>query len=204
MWSFCRSVRLTFALFLVGLCGLACGGSNGPTNPPDPEPSITQGWSEFEQDRAAAAAGQFRAALRVAPGNAEARNGLAWSCLMLDSLATAAGHFRVAAAGALAEPAEASAGWALCLRDTHPTDWPQAIGLARTALTFSPQFTFRHKTSVDWRDLRLLLAEGAFVTGAYADCNREITALGGRPQDPQSPTFLEDLLEELRRLAATT
>lgn len=66
-----------------------------------------------------------------------------------------------------------------------------------------PAVTLLLAATLDWRDLRLILAQSHFALGEYTDANAQVTLLGGTAPDPNSPTFVEDLLAEIERLGRT-
>jgi len=99
--------------------------------------------------------------------------------------------------------ADPDAGSAIIRRDLEPVDYSAAISAAQAALGANATYVFAHDTALDWKDLRLILAQSYFTLGQYTNANSEVQALGGNTLDPQSPTFVADLLSEIQTLGDT-
>lgn len=168
---------------------------------PDPPDLVGEGWTAFEAGDLDTAALQFEAAIVREPSNAEAHNGLAWTCLRRGNLSDAIIGFDVALANGF-PGADAYAGKAILLRDLPPADYQGAIDAALAALGIEAAFVFAHDTRLDWKDLRLVMAQSHFALGEYDAANAEVGLLGGTMQDPASLTFVLDLLSELDRLGS--
>lgn len=186
MVPFCLLILLT-----------GCGEKNDTVEPPsDP---VAEGWAAFEAGDYATASARFQAAIGEDAGDVEAYNGLGWASAKLDSLVDATESFDQAIARGHAG-ADPHAGRALVLRDLEPVDYGQAIDAATMALGIDSQYRFSHDTSLDWRDLRLVIAHSRFQTGDYDLANTEVGQLGGTMPDSASPTYVADLLAEIERL----
>ena len=68
---------------------------------------------------------------------------------------------------------------------------------ADTALIKSGTYTFSHRTSFDYRDLRVIKAQCHFYLKEYTQAVAEIGALGGNTVDPNDP---EAVAAEIERL----
>lgn len=131
---------------------------------------------------------------------ADARRGLGWSLARGHLLDQAIAQFS-AAIGFSAEDAASFAGRAAAARDTAPPQFQYAMDSADSALALDPAFAFARDPGVDWRDLRLIIAQAAFGLGDYARAIAEVDSLpGGMPPDPGSPDLPAELLLELERL----
>jgi len=185
-------------VLILGLALAGCGGGNDPVSPPS---KVEQGWSAFQKGDFTAAQDFFESALTDDPTDPEAHNGLGWVQLKgLDDLAAAIQSFDSALANGFAE-ADPNVGKALALRDLEPVDYGAAIACAQTALTKEPNFVFDHHTSLDWHDVRLVLAGAFYATGDYTSAYAEVTALGGNTLDTAGPRFIQQLLVEIDRLS---
>jgi tetratricopeptide (TPR) repeat protein len=189
-----RLVPVVCAVMLV----VACGTSGGTDPIPEPD-LVDQGWAAFEAGDFTGASTRFAEAIADDPTNNAAHNGLGWTHMKLDDLQGAVGSFESALTGGF-PGAGPHAGKAIVLRDLEPVDYGAAIASVNAALGIDPNYVFAHDTALDWKDLRLILAQSHFALGEYAEANAQVGVLGGTVQDPASPRFVEDLLAEIERL----
>jgi len=199
-----RMVYVALGVSLVALPLLAgCGGKKNATPAPSADCSdiSTQGWSLFAGGHYIEALARFKSAEETGGGCPDAFDGHGWAQLKLDSLAQAVSDFGAAlAAGATG--ADAMAGLATARLDQSQAnpDYTGAALAADSALARSPHFVFSHDSQFDYHDLHLILAQCRYGLGDYAGANAEVDSLGGNEQDPDSPTFVQDLLAEIQRL----
>ena len=203
------AVTAVLAITLAGLAAGCGGGGAGTTQPPPVDP-IVAGWTAFESGDFAGARGHFAEAVAADPTSADAKDGLGWSLLFIapgatgadDSLLAAVSDFDGAISLAPSSP-DAYAGRAAAERglaavaSSHDS---LAIVSADAALGLSPAFQFAHRTSIDWKDLRLIIADAAFARGDYTRTNTEVVNLGGTAIDPGAPNFADDMLAQLETL----
>lgn len=193
-----RALALVSWMAALPLAGCGGGGGDGGT-PLTPEELIAAGWASFEGGDYAEARDFFQASVNGADG-AEARNGLGWSLARLDQLDTALAQFDASLAFSSADP-EPFAGRSAVARDVDPPQFAVSIASADSALARDPAFAFAHDSSVNWMDLRLIIAQSAYGLGDYARAVAEVDSLPeGIPPDPGSPNLAEELLTELERL----
>jgi tetratricopeptide (TPR) repeat protein len=157
-------------LFAVTACGES--GTGGPTA----AEKIAEGWTAFEAEDFATAYNSFVEAISLKPVNAEAHHGLGWARLMLGELSQAQSSFNSANNYGLSGP-DADAGLAFVYRDLP--DLNQAITKARAVLAASSSWSFSHRTSVDWHDLRLVIAQCSYRLGegTFDDAQAELDIL---------------------------
>ena len=86
------------------------------------------------------------------------------------------------------------------MREAEPAHFDSAIAFASEALDQESSFEFSHDSSFDWRDLHLIKAQSYYGLDEFLSAKGEVDALGGHSLDPESPTFVEDLAEEIERL----
>ena len=192
-------MRLTFLIIMmIVLCG--CGSDDGTSpRPPQPPTLVDQGWDAFETGDFAGAKADFEKAIANDAANSAAHNGLGWANMMLDDLSGAVTSFDAALTNGFTG-ADPHAGKAIVQRDLAPVDYNAAIVSANAALGIDTNYAFEHDTSLNWQDLRLILAQSHFALGQYTEANTQVGALGGNVQDGSSSTFVEDLLAEIERL----
>ncbi len=121
------------------------------------------GWTAWEAEDYATARTHFLTALSEESDYTEAHLGLGWSQAFLGSLPQAVTALTNALAGGLTT-ADPQAGLAIVLRDLPDLDG--AIAAADAALVITPAWSFVHRTSIDWKDLRLVLAQCYFRKGS--------------------------------------
>ncbi len=161
---------LLLLLFVVTACEKS--GTGGPTA----AEKIAEGWTAFEAGDITAALGLFNEAVSINPVNAEAHHGRGWARLLRGELSQAQSSFNSANTNGLTG-VDADAGLAFVYRDLP--DFNQAISNARSVLTSSSSWSFSHRTSVDWRDLRLVIAQCSYRLGEanFDDAQAELDLL---------------------------
>lgn len=194
-------VLLVCVSSLAAMCG--CGGDGGGGVPPDTAKSLTEkGWALFEQEQYESAKAKFGQATTLDLTYADAHNGLGWTNAKLDLLEESLTEFSQCIAYGMTT-ADPYAGQAAVYRDygDDPANFTNAISVALTALSKDSDYAFSHDDSFDWKDLRLILAHSYFGLGQFEDANTQVGLLpGGNPPDPASPTFEEELMDEIERL----
>ena len=185
--------------FLMG-CGPTDPGEGGGDENTAPD-ATSQGWTAFRAGDYETAASSFILALTLDASNADAHNGLGWSLTNLGNLQNALTSFDTAIDNGLAS-ADALAGKTIILRDRRPVDHSATIDAATATLVKDQDWVFEHDTRLDWRDVRLVLAQSYFAIGEYDIVNDQIELLGGTRQDPASPNYVLGLLTELQALGS--
>jgi tetratricopeptide (TPR) repeat protein len=180
------------------LLAAGCGGDGGAGPGATAEGKTEEGWTLFEAGDYSGAVGKFDEALSIDDTYADAYNGLGWSFANLDSLARALTNFSLSIANGMS--GDPHAGSAPVYRDVDPPQFDDAVLTATTALSLDRRYIFEHDTTFDWHDLHLIMAQSQFGLGLYELANAEVDSLGGNPQNPASPSFVEDLAEEIERL----
>lgn len=206
MISFSREVwfrgwLLVITCFLLTCFLLACGGRDRGAEPPlaDAAGLVAQGWERFAAGDLIGARAAFEDAEATDPEYAPAPHGLGWTHLRLGQLGTAHAALERAAEDGFGAP-DLDAARALVLRDLAPVDWSDARAAADRVLLAAPNYAFAHDSSLDWRDLRLLLAQASYFLGDYARVRAEIIALGAEPPDPDREDYVAELLRVLDSL----
>lgn len=149
--------------------------------------STSLGWSDFTAGEYLDALGHFRAATNLDDDHAEAWLGAGWSLLFIDEPAIA----RIDLLAAIAKGwtgVEADAGLALAYRALP--DYLSAINHALAVVTADSDWIFSHMTSIDWRDMRLLLAQCYFNRGEewFDEAQAQVDLLDpGNGLDPGVP-----------------
>jgi tetratricopeptide (TPR) repeat protein len=191
-----RAIVLGIACALALVVG--CGG-DGDTGPgPSAASRTDEGWALFEAGDYTGAIGKFNEAISIDDEYADAYNGLGWSFANLDSLARALTNFGTSIAKGM--EGDAHAGRAPVYRDLDPPQFANAVSTSETALSHDRRYEFEHDTDFNWQDLNLIMAQSHFGLGQYDLANARVDSLGGDVQNPASPTFVEDLADEIERL----
>jgi tetratricopeptide (TPR) repeat protein len=160
---------------------------------------LNEGWFLFETGNFSRSQSRFQEALELDWHCADAFNGRGWCGLNMNSLYAAKWDFLQALEKGHLAP-DPLAGLAIAYRDLDPADFEAAAASATSALRRDPRFVFEHDPTLDWRDLRLIMAQSYFAMGIYPLANAQVDSLDGNVQDPASLTFVEDLLREIQRL----
>ncbi len=182
------ALLLLLLLFVVG-----CDDDKS-TTPPTTN-YLSQGWSQYESGDYAEAITSFVAVLEGDPANTSAFNGLGWTWPKLGNMELGRDEFQRAIDNGMTT-ADPHAGIAFTSMDVTPADFNGAISSALTALEISSDWFFSHKTSIDWRDLRLVLAQSYFAIQNYELANEQVVALGGTAQGTDEAA----LMLEIKRL----
>jgi tetratricopeptide (TPR) repeat protein len=193
-------VGITLVVALVIGCGAEDDVGFDPEPDPAPTPTLVElGWAAFRAGQFDTAESLFSQAITEDASNHEAHNGKGWALLRLDNLTNAIVSFDAALTNGFAG-ADPHVGKAILLRDLKPVNYAAAIAEANTALSIESDYTFAHDPELNWKDVRLILAQSYFATGEYNEANSQVSLLGGTVQDPASDTFVEDLLAEIQAL----
>ena len=209
-------VRGRGSIALVGLLLLlaaACSdSSSGPETTAAEE--LSEGWVDFEAGRFSQATEHFQSAVNKDGSLADAHNGLGWSRAMQENLSGAVTALENALDGGLSTP-DADAGLAVVYRDTP--NYSQAISHAQDVITASPTYVFSHRTSIDYRDMHLVMAQSYYRLGesnfvlAQAQVDILDPANGLDPLDSGTwvvnsivyATYAEALLKKIEELETT-
>ncbi|MCP4144762.1 MAG: tetratricopeptide repeat protein [bacterium] len=177
------ALLLLLLLFVAG-----CGDDESTTSPTSNH--LTQGWSLYESGNYTDAITSFVAVLEGDPANISAFNGLGWTWTKIGNMELGRDEFQKAIDNGMTT-ADPYAGIAFASIDIAPADFNGAISSALTALEISSDWSFSHKTSIDWRDLRLVLAQSYFAIHNYELANEQVVALGGTAQGTDAELMLE-------------
>jgi tetratricopeptide (TPR) repeat protein len=174
------------ALTAVALIAFASGCSKGgPGNHAVEETDL--GWAAWEAEDYTEARTHFLTAVSEDPNYADAHHGLGWAHAFLGSLPQAVTALTNARVKGLTT-ADPYAGLAIVLRDLPDLDG--AIAAANAALDLAPTWSFVHRTSIDWKDLGLVLAQCYYRKGSatFAQAQAQLDLLDpDNGLDPAQP-----------------
>ncbi len=161
---------LLLLLFMMTACEES--GTGGPTA----AEKVSEAWTAFEAGDITSAFSLFNEAISLNPVYAEAHHGMGWVRLLRGELSHARSAFNSAKTNGLSG-VDADAGLALVYRDLP--DLSLAISSARTALAASSSWSFSHRNSIDWQDLRLVIAQCSYRLGesTFDDAQAELDIL---------------------------
>jgi tetratricopeptide (TPR) repeat protein len=197
------SLKLLPGLILV-LVVLGCGGG-GDSGPGESASSRTaEGWTLFESGDYEGALEKFARAIVLDATYADAHNGHGWSYARLDSLSESLDSFgrAIINGGQSSVLADSYAGSSPVYRDNdaRASHFDSAAVYASSALALNRRYAFEHDTDFDWHDLHLIMAQAYFALNDYTSANAHVDSLGGQVRNPASPSFVEDLADEIERL----
>jgi tetratricopeptide (TPR) repeat protein len=203
-----KAVSISLIIFLL-VASSNCGKSTKSEK--SAEEFTAEGWRLFEADDFAGAKPSFSQALARDINFADAYNGRGWCNLFLDLEDEAITDFDTANTKELDKP-DAFVGLAAIYVGNQ--EFTKAITNTKAALFMDSTYQFSHKTSIDYLDLHLILAQAYYgLGGAYLDlAQQEVDYLNpDNNLDPaQSTTWIingvnygsyaEALLKEIQRL----
>ena len=192
----------------------ACGKDKGTDSGTTAAEETADGWVDFAAGSYTAARTHFLAAISRDDGFADAYNGLGWSQAFLNNLSEAVTAFNNAKTNGLTTP-DADAGLAVVYRDLP--NYPLAVTSAQAVLTANPSYVFSRLTSLNYEDMRLIMAQAYYRQGedlfdeAQAQLNILDPANGLNPGNAATwvvdsvtyGTYAEALLMALESVAAT-
>jgi tetratricopeptide (TPR) repeat protein len=149
------------------------------------------GWTAFQAEDYSGALYHFYLARELDPDHAPAYLGEGWSRAYVGLLNSARTSLEQAQSLGLATQ-DARAGLAVVLKLLGESNG--AIAAADTVLTYEPAYVFTWRSSIDWRDLRLLMAQCWYRLGEpfFEQVQTQVDLLdpgnGLAPQDPGSWT----------------
>jgi tetratricopeptide (TPR) repeat protein len=164
-------------VFMIVTCAVlamvsSCGDDNEPAGPEVDESLVKelveQGWSHFESAFYDSAKAAFEEAIATDSTYADAHNGLGWSVLFLglppsnEPLDEAIAAFELAIGYEL-YAADPQVGLAVLYQAEG--EYQSAVQYAEEALDLEPTYSFRHKQSVNYFDIHLVLAQSYFGLG---------------------------------------
>ena len=172
------------------------------------------GWTEFEAGEYDTSKARFQTALQFNASHAEASSGLGWSNAMLGLLSDAVTAFQAANSAGLTTQ-DANAGLAVAYRDLPNLN--SAILYADTVIDNEPSYVFSHRTSIDYKDMHLVMAQCYYRLGesSFSDAQAQVDILDpGNGLDPGTPgtwvvdsvtynTYAEALLMKIEELEAS-
>lgn len=209
--QFVRTGRLVLALLLLIPAGACSKKSTDSGTTAEEETNL--GWAAFEANDIATARTHFTAAININFEYAEAVLGIGWVSTLEGNLRGAQTNLERAIYLGL-DNFGANVGLAVVLRDR--LDFTNSIVHARLVITSLPAYVFSHRTSVDWKDLRLIIAQCCYRLGGnyFSDAQAEVDILDpGNGLDPNDSgtwvvggitynTYGEALLKEIESLEA--
>jgi tetratricopeptide (TPR) repeat protein len=161
---------------------------------------IQAAWAAFQRSEYHTALSEFKTAVAMDTTKAEGYDGKGWSYALLDSLSESC--------EALLECLERDPTRVdplVCLAAVYRDlpDLDAAIENAQQALALEPTFVFHRRSSYDWRDLRLILAECFYALADYELAYAEVRELDSSFEiDPADEDYAELLLLKIEELVS--
>lgn len=135
---------------------------------------VAEGWNLFQAANIADARAKFEEAIALDASSADAYNGKGWCLLRENALAEAKQSFDLAISNGL-PTADALVGRAAVHRDLP--DFPSAIQDALAALSLDPNYRFAYDSAIDYRDVRIILAQSYFGISDYPSAQQQVGIL---------------------------
>ena len=163
---------------------------------------IEKGWQKFEAGSFAGAGSDFKAALSISPNASDSGGaflGLGWAQLRDDQAGLAENNL-VEYLSLSPGSNDGRAGLAFaCLGQD---EFQGAIDAAEAVLSADPSWTFGHDGSVDYLDLRLLLAQSYYELANYDESLKIVQQYfdSNYSVDPDTPEGRDDLARKIESL----
>lgn len=146
----------------------------------------SEGWTLFQDGNIADAQAKFEEAIALDASSADAYNGKGWCLLRQNALAEAKQSFDLAISNGL-PTADALVGRAAAHRDLP--DLPSAIQDALAALSLDPNYRFAYDSTIDYHDVRIILAQSYFGIADYPNAQQQVNILDSENGlDPENST----------------
>lgn len=170
------TICLSLSLALAGGCSKK---ATAPT-PPSVDELVANGWSSFESGYFSNALNYFNQALGQNSSHVDALNGKGWCLGILGDRAGALAAFR---SGLSAAPANNSlrAGLAFvyaAMDSSQQAAQADSLTLAADSLwALGHRYVMSYDLLMDWRDLRILLAEELYCLGRFSEALAQVKKL---------------------------
>ena len=189
-------LALTAALSVAG-CG---GDEDGTTGGLTAEELTTRGWTSFEDGDYYTALADFQAALERDGQYSDAWNGAGWSAGRIPGQLTEAVSDFSTCFALDTTRYDALAGWTFASYQND--EFNGTLNKADFLLVRRPGWRFLHEPTLDFNDVRLLMAKSHFNLGDYTACfNAVVTWFNPTFEaDITTPAGRVELLKELERL----
>lgn len=186
----------------LGIGALSCSKDETPPAPPKTAPELlAEGWQGFSGHNYQLAIDRFTAALQLDPTLVDAYNGSGWANAKRDSLNASSLAFNAGLAldtGNL--PMKAGLAFVLNAQRSVADHYQQSIDRANSVLLADSGWTFSRDTSVNSRDLHILLAEDYFAMADYATSLAEVKKLASFDADITTVAGQTQLAAEIEYL----
>lgn len=197
---------LAVLLVFIGCSSSEPTGPNPPPPPFDADAHIAAGWASFAAGSYQAGVTSFSTVIAHENANAEAYSGRGWCYTLMTMYDSAYSDLRAAIMYDLGTQ-DANMGLAAIFRDyvTYPDHLKEAIERANAVVEDDADYIFSKRTSIDYRDAHLIIAQCQFKRGAnyFRFAHEEINYLCGLEQvaplpdaSTMSPEAYELLMSE--------
>jgi tetratricopeptide (TPR) repeat protein len=154
------SLLILAAALMIGAYG--CGGGGGTEPGYDVRANLNMGWQYFADDDYDSAVAKFTEVMDYVTDSAEALRGRGWTRAFLGQLSAAAADLELSLE--FRENKDARMGLASVYRDIP--DLMQAISNASDVIDADSLYVFSKRTSIDYRDARLIKAQCYYRLGS--------------------------------------
>jgi tetratricopeptide (TPR) repeat protein len=203
--------KWALAALALAMAGLLVGCSKKATEPTTSsiDELMTNGWNAFHQGYFSSALNYFNQALAQNAGYADALNGKGWCLGILGDRPGALAAFN---AGLVAAPANNSLRAGLSFTYAAMDSGARAVAQDSTVIAADSLWSLGHRYVMswdylmDWRDLRVLLAEELFELGRFSESLAQVKKLDPTVSVGTDFTLPENqaaLLVEIERLSMT-
>ncbi|MBM3329952.1 MAG: hypothetical protein FJY67_10880 [Calditrichaeota bacterium] len=161
--------------------------------------ALAAGWDAFETGDYATAHSNFTEATGLDSRLSDAYNGLGWSSGRMPGRLSEAGTHFGRSLGLDTTRYDALGGWAFAVYQSG--DYAAAIAKADSLLRRRPGWRFLHQQTIDFRDVKLMMAAAWYQTGNYSASYAVVQELNPAFEaDVRTPSGRRELMEEIERL----
>jgi tetratricopeptide (TPR) repeat protein len=180
---------LLFICFLAGCKNDNGGGSETA------DQLVQDGWQAYLSKDYKTATSKFNQALAMNSSLVDAYNGAGWSYALLNRLDSSVNKFNL---GRSRDTANTGINAGLGIVENALKSYQSSIAYAEIVLRQNSSWTFNRDNTINWSDLRVLLAEDFFALMQYDSCLAQIQTL--TPDTTRAVDSLAAKIEALRLL----
>ena len=195
-------IGLTLALgLLIGVTGCSKSKDKSTSGSKDPLALTREGWTKFEALDWEGAQQSFEDAINAGASSTDAYSGAGWSYFQLggsNDIAMARWNTGLTKTG-ITNDIHFGLGSLALLEDRYG----DAITEFSTVLSSSPNYSFIHRPSLDYKDIHLGLAEAYYQTGDFQSALEQVQTLDNTfDTDLTTAEGLASLSQEIDRLSS--
>lgn len=197
-----RPIRILLSVIALGmvLITIGCDKTEGPSEAKvTADDLVQQGWSNFENLDYTASLNDFEAAIDLDDCHSDAHNGAGWSAGKIHGKLKRACDYFAISFSLDTTRYDALGGWVFAVYQQG--DWEAAIRKGDSLLYRRQVWQFHHEQTIDFNDIRLVMAVSYFNLGEFEQSLRNVQMLNSSFEaDMNTPIGRRELRDEIERL----